>query len=151
MHDSRLWQVLCLLMLAGAGTACDEKLSDVTGPTPNLTTTFASIQREIFNTTDSSGRSACIQCHVAGGAAAGTGLLLTAEVAYGNLVNRPSRLRAGETLVIPGDPDRSYLVRKLEGGPDISGLRMPRTSGPFLTEGQMAVIRRWIAQGAAND
>jgi hypothetical protein len=66
-------------------------------------------------------------------------------------VNRPSRLRAGETLVIPGDPDRSYIVRKLEGGPDITGLRMPRTSGPFLTEGQMAVLRRWIAQGAAND
>jgi hypothetical protein len=66
MRDSRLWQVLCLLVLAGAGTACDEKLSDLTGPTPDLTVSFASIQREIFNTTDSSGRSACIQCHVAG-------------------------------------------------------------------------------------
>jgi hypothetical protein len=151
MRDSRLWQWLCVLVLAGAGAACDEKLSDLTGPTPNLTPTFASIQREIFNTTDSSGRSACVQCHVAGGAAAGTGLLLTAEAAYGNLVNRGSRLRPGETLVIPGDPANSYLVRKLEGGPDITGLRMPRNTGPFLTSGQMAVIRRWIEQGAANN
>jgi hypothetical protein len=151
MRDSRSWRLLCLLLLAGAGMACDEKLSDVTGPTPNLTTTFTSIQREIFNTTDSSGRSACVQCHVPGGAAAGTGLILTEDVAYGNLVNRPSRLRPGETLVIPGDPDRSYVVRKLEGAPDITGLRMPRTSGPFLTSGQMAVIRRWIELGAANN
>ena len=142
---------LMTLVLSLAGAACDERLSDVTGPTPELTTTFTSIQREIFNTTDSSGRSACIQCHIAGGAAAGTGLLLTEGVSYGNLVNRQSRLRPGETLVIPGDPDNSYMVRKLEGGPDITGLRMPRTSGPFLTSGQMAVIRRWIEEGAANN
>ena len=142
---------LMTLVLSVAGAACDEKLSDVTGPTPELTTTFTSIQREIFNTTDSSGRSACIQCHIAGGAAAGTGLLLTEGVSYGNLVNRQSRLRPGETLVIPGDPDNSYMVRKLEGGPDITGLRMPRTSGPFLTDGQMSVIRRWIEEGAANN
>ena len=142
---------LMTLALSVAAAACDEKLSDVTGPTPELTPTFSSIQREIFNTTDSSGRSACIQCHITGGGAAATGLLLTDGVSYGNLVNRPSRLKPGETLVIPGDPDTSYLVRKLEGGPDITGLRMPRTSGPFLTDGQMAVIRRWIEQGAANN
>ena len=86
-----------------------------------------------------------------GGGAAGTGLILTDDVSYGNLVNRPSRLRPGETLVIPGDPDNSYMVRKLEGGPNITGLRMPRTSGPFLTDGQMSVIRRWIELGAANN
>ncbi len=151
MRNTRLWICLCVSIVAGASAGCDEKLSDLTGPTPDLTTTFASIQREIFNTTDSSGRSACIQCHVTGGAAAGTGLILTSDVAYANLVNRASRLRAGETLVVPGDPDRSYLVRKLEGGPDITGLRMPRNTGPFLTAGQMAVLRRWIALGAAND
>ena len=110
--------LLLTLVLSLAASACDEKLSDVTGPTPNLTPTFSSIQREIFNTTDSSGRAACIQCHVTGGGAAATGLILTDDVSYGNLVNRPSRLRPGETLVIPGDPDNSYIVRKLEGGPD---------------------------------
>ena len=139
--------VLPLAFLAG----CDEKLSDLTGPTPNLQPNFASIQREIFSTQDSSGRLACIQCHVPGGAAAGTGLFLTEGASYAALVGRPSRLRPGETLVIPGDPDNSYLVRKLEGGPNINGLRMPRTNGPFLTEGQMLVIRRWIQEGAANN
>jgi hypothetical protein len=151
MRYSRVWLWVCLLAAAASGAACDEKLSDITGPTPNLTPSFSSIQREIFNSTDSSGRAACIQCHVAGGAAAGTGLILTEAVAYGNLVNRTSRLRPGETLVIPGDPDNSYLVRKLNGGPAITGERMPRTQGPFLTDGQMLVIRKWIADGAAND
>ena len=32
-----------------------------------------------------------------------------------------------------------------------SGMRMPRTAGPFLTEGQMLIIRRWINQGAENN
>ena len=49
-------------MCIGAA-ACDEKLTDLTGPTPNLTPTFSSIQREIFDTRDSSGRLACTQCH----------------------------------------------------------------------------------------
>jgi hypothetical protein len=53
--------------------------------------------------------------------------------------------------VIPGDPDNSYLVHKLEGGPDIVGARMPNTGGPYLTEGQMAILKRWIARGAPND
>ena len=140
-----------ILVLSSAAAGCDENLSDVTGPTPNLTPTFASIQQEIFNNPDSSGRAACIQCHVAGGLAAGTGLILTEGVSYGNLVNRPSRLRPGETLVIPGDPANSYMVRKLQGGPAINGERMPRTGGPFLTDGQMSVIRRWIEEGAANN
>jgi hypothetical protein len=42
-------------------------------------------------------------------------------------------------------------VHKLEGQPDIVGVRMPRGTGPFLTDGQMAVIRRWIAVGAPNN
>lgn len=151
MRYSRYWQSLCVLLLAGASAACDEKLSDLTGPTPDLTVTFTSIQRDIFNARDSAGRPACTQCHAAGGIAAGTGLILTEGVSYANLVNRTSRLRPGETLVIPGDPSNSYLVRKLEGDPNINGVRMPFAGGPYLTGGQMAVIRRWIELGAANN
>lgn len=146
-----LRRLACVLTLTALLAGCDEHLSDLTGPTPNLQPTFASIQREIFSATDSSGRLACTQCHVAGGAANGTGLFLTEGAAYAALVGRPSRLKPGETLVIPGDPVNSYLVRKLQGGPAINGLRMPRNNGPFLTEGQLLVIRRWIAAGALNN
>jgi hypothetical protein len=150
MRHLRLFVCAVPLVLFSAG--CDEKLSDLTGPTPNLTPTFSSIQREIFAASDSSGRTACTACHVPGGPANGTGLFLTdAATSYAALVGRPSRLKPGETLVIPGDPDNSYLVRKLEGGPNINGLRMPRNTGPFVTEGQMLAIRRWIKEGAANN
>jgi hypothetical protein len=143
---------VCVLPMMAFLPGCDEKLSEFTGPTPNLEPNFASIQREIFGTTDSAGRLACVTCHLPGGAAAATGLFLTdVATSYANLVGRPSRLHAGATLVIPGDPDNSYIVRKLEGGPNITGLRMPRTTGPFLTTGQMTVIRRWIKEGAANN
>ena len=132
--------------------ACDEKLSDVTGPTPNLEPTFASISQHIFQTTDSAGRTGCTQCHTtAGGRVPPLGLSLDPGAAYGNLVNVTSRQKPELMRVAPGNPDASYLVHKLEGRADIVGQRMPRTSGPFLTEGQMMVIRRWIALGAPNN
>jgi len=142
-------RVALVTALACAGAACDESLSDVAGPTPILEPTLSSIQREIFNTTDSSGRQACTTCHVAGGPAGFMALVEGAS--HDNLVGRSSAARPGAVRVIPGDPDNSYLVQKLEGAPGIVGQRMPRTGGPFLTEGQMRIIRRWIELGAKND
>ena len=140
---------MCALALASAG--CDEKLSSITGPTPNLVPTLSSIQKEIFNVSDSSGRLACIGCHTDQGRTPASNLLLTEGRSYQQLVGRASLGKPGATLVIPGDPDNSYLVKKLERAPDIVGERMPRNNGPFLTEGQMQVIRRWIFEGAANN
>ena len=140
---------VCAFALGSA--ACDEKLSSITGPTPNLSTSFSSIQQAIFNVTDSSGRLACVQCHTDQGRTPAGNLALTEGRSYQQLVGRASTGKPGATLVIAGDPDNSYLVKKLEGASDIVGLRMPRNNGPFLTEGQMLVIRRWIAEGAANN
>lgn len=144
---------LYTMFMAGglAWSGCDEKLSSITGPTPDLAPNFASIQRTIFNVSDSSGRLACIQCHSDQGRnAAGPGLVLLEGRSYQQLVGVASVGRPGATRVIPGDPDNSYLVRKLEGR-DINGERMPRGNGPFLTEGQMLVIRQWIRDGAPNN
>lgn len=140
---------VCALAIASAG--CDEKLSSITGPTPNLSTNFSSIQQTIFSASDSSGRLSCVGCHTDQGRTPAANLVLTEGRAYQQLVGRASVAKAGATLVIPGDPDNSYLVKKLEGASDIVGLRMPRNNGPFLTEGQMRVIRRWISEGAANN
>lgn len=142
----------CVAILALATWACDEKLSDLTGPTPNLEPTFSSIQAEILNTTDASGRLACVQCHTnAGGRAPSAGMNLTSGNAYAALVGTPSNGKPGAVRVIPGDPENSYLIHKLEGNPDIAGQRMPRGNGPFLTSGQILVIKRWIAIGAPNN
>jgi hypothetical protein len=140
---------MCTLAVAGA--ACDEKLSDITGPTPDLSTSFSSIQQTIFSASDPSGRLACVGCHTDQGRTPAANLVLTEGRSYQQLVGRASTGKPGATLVIPGDPDNSYLVKKLERAPDIVGERMPRNNGPFLTEGQMRVIRRWISDGAANN
>ncbi|MEI6668225.1 MAG: hypothetical protein WCP29_08720 [Acidobacteriota bacterium] len=145
--------VFSALFVAAAmfGSGCDEKLNSLTGPTPNLQPTLASIQREIFDTTDSAGRQSCITCHSDQGRTPSGGLVLTVGRSYQSLVSVVSSRKAGATLVIPGDPDNSYLIHKLEGAPDIVGVRMPRTGPPYLTSGQLLVIRRWIQLGAKND
>lgn len=137
--------------LAVGSAACDESLSSVTGPTPNLEPTFTSIQNEIFQSTDASGRAACTNCHTAVGRNPAGGLNLTSGNAYAALVNVASPARAGAIRVVPGDPNNSYLVKKLDGSTDITGTRMPRGTGPFLTPGQMLVLRRWIELGAPNN
>ena len=142
---------VCVVVLSILTTACDEKLSTVAGPTPNLSPTFTSIQRDIFNARDLAGRQACTDCHSDQGRNPSGGLVLLEGRAYDNIVGRASSGKPGETRVIPGDPDHSYIVKKLEGAPDIAGVRMPRGNGPFLTEGQMLVIRRWIELGAPNN
>jgi hypothetical protein len=145
-------RVLCGLVavaLTVAAAACDESLSDVTGPTPNLEPTFSSIQNEIFNNADSSGRPACTQCHNAVGGRF-NGLDLSPAVAYTNLVGVGSRGKPGAVRVIPSDPENSYLIHKLDGRPGIVGVRMPQF-GPYLVDGQIQVIERWIELGARND
>jgi len=142
-------------LLAGAAcvvfTACDEKLSTFAGPTPSLEPTFASIQREIFESTDSAGRTACTSCHSSTGRAPSGGLNLNHDVAYDQLVSAPVRQKPGAVRVIPGDPDNSYLIQKLEGATGITGRRMPQNGPPYLTDNQILIVRRWIALGAPRN
>lgn len=112
---------------AALGAACDEQLSQLAGPSPNLEPTFTSIQHEIFETTDASGRAACTQCHTDSGRTPSGGLNLRHDVAYANLVSIASRGKAGAVRVVPGDADDSYVLHKLAGSSDIVGERMPRT------------------------
>ena len=137
-------------VLAVLAAGCDEALSDIAGPTPNLEATFSSIQSTIFEASDSSGRPACTDCHNTRFAQFNGGLDLSHDLAYANLVGVASRGKAGAVRVIPGDAANSYLIHKLDGRSGIVGLRMP-TSGPYLTAGQIAVIERWIELGARRD
>jgi hypothetical protein len=140
-----------MAILAVTASACDEKLSEFTGPTPNLTPTFSSIQRDIFGAADSAGRVACTGCHNAQNARFVANLNLADGSAYNQLVNVRSTGKPTATRVIPGDPENSYLIHKVEGRSGIVGARMPFTTGPFLTLGQIAVIKRWIQEGAQNN
>lgn len=153
----RRWMWICGVMAAACvavtATACDEKLSSLTGPTPGLEPTFTSIHANIITASDSSGRPACTSCHNNAGPFPAGRLNLSGDAAsaYAALVNRPSSFKPGAVLVVPGNPDDSYLVHKLKGAPDIAGGRMPLSGPPFLTDGQIIVIERWIRNGAPNN
>jgi hypothetical protein len=140
-----------LIACAALIVACDEKLSDIAGPSPSLEPTFSSIQRDILEARDSSGRAACTECHTDVGRTPSGGQNLRHDVAYANWVNVPVREKPGAIRVIPGDPENSYVIQKIEGRPGIVGERMPRTGGPYLTPGQIRIIKRWIELGAKND
>jgi len=139
--------ILCAVLVTG----CDESLETVAGPTPALTPTLTSIQRDIFQASDSSGRPSCASCHnPSGGAFRAVGLDLSTEGTHASLVGVAARQKPDVLRVAPGDPANSYLVQKLEGRADISGVRMPQR-GPYLTDGQIAIIKRWIELGARRD
>ena len=63
------------------------------------------------------------------------------------LADKLGDLVAGERTAEQEPPGRANEFLSA----DIVGGRMPRGTGPFLTDGQMLVIRRWIELGAKND
>jgi hypothetical protein len=146
----RIHLLVVVAFVSVAGVACDENLTSLVGPTPNLEPTFSSIQAEIFEKTDSAGRTACTNCHTSNGRNPSGGLNLNHAVAYAQLVNAPTRTPVGKIRVVPGDPGSSYLINKLEGI-GISLNRMPNNGPPYLTDGQILVIKRWIEIGAPNN
>jgi hypothetical protein len=113
-------------------------------PTPTLPATLAAIQSEIF-----SPRCAIPTCHDS--AAKSGNLVLEAGASYAALVgvepDVDTARMAGLLRVDPAVPDNSFLLVKLVGPPLSQGSRMPLV-GRLLSDGEVAVIRAWIAAGA---
>lgn len=53
------------------------------------------------------------------------------------------------TLVVPGDPDASYLLEKLTASAPTAGDPMP--PGAPLPAAKLEMVRSWIEAGAADD
>lgn len=130
---------LILAACSGNGLGLDE-LGRPTGeilshrPDPaRAESLFALIQSNIFTPI-------CARCHFH--PASPYGLSLEPGRASA-IVGRPSYGLAGMEIVVPGDPDRSYLVWKLQGRAGITGYRMPWGMEP-LPETEMRLIRSWI-------
>jgi hypothetical protein len=132
---------VCLAACSGSGQGLDSGGRPV-GPggvgDGALTADFASIQSHVFTPI-------CTVCHAGG--AAPQGLRLDAANSYALLVGVPSNEVPGILRVKSGDPDNSYIVQKLEGHASV-GAQMP-FGGPPLPAATIAVIRAWIAAGAA--
>jgi Bacterial Ig-like domain len=135
-----------LSLLAGAGCAGNGEgldqngrpLGSEAGSGAPLTADLQSIQDNIFTPI-------CTRCHI--GASAPEGLRLDAADSYNLLVGVPSVEDPSVLRVMPGEPDNSYLIRKLEGSSGIVGVQMP-FGGPYLPQSSIDVIRQWITNGA---
>ena len=133
---------------AGGGEGLDQNGQPLSGggggggvapPVAGLAPTLASIQANVLSV-----NCAVPGCH--GGAAAQQGLRLDPGFSAGNLINVRSSQDSNLIRVVPGDPDASFIIRKLEGTQPL-GDRMPQ-GGPYLPQSTIDVIRQWIQDGA---
>lgn len=127
---------LSVLLLAFALIQCSKKLP--TSPDPDPTgdpISYAATIQPIFN-------ARCVSCHSASVPQSGVALQSHAALmaSVGSLYGGP--------VVIAGNADDSPLVDKIEPSPRF-GSRMPQ--GGTLTTAQIAAIRQWIQEGAANN
>lgn len=89
-------------------------------------------------------------CHTAGGTAA-TWFLITPDVSYDSIVDKPSISFGSLTLITPGDRDASYLWHKINnthfeaGG---GGTAMPPPPATALGSADLDKIGAWIDAGA---
>lgn len=127
---------------AGSGEGLNEQglpITDDNEHEPNDGVTLLELQQDIFG-------AICTACHT--GANAPRGLRLdSADNAYAFLVNQAADEIPELMRVNPGNPDDSYIIKKLEGAANIVGGRMP-LGGPYLTQEQINKVRTWIANGA---
>ncbi len=127
---------------AGSGEGLDQNGQPLTGSAPPVTglaPTLASIQDNVFTV-----NCAVPGCH--GGAGAQQGLRLDPGFSAGSLINVASPRDPNLIRVVPGNPDASFLIQKLDGTQTL-GDRMP-DGGPYLTTATVNVIRQWIQDGA---
>lgn len=89
----------------------------------------------------------CLACHTLEEPEAQ--LVLETGTGYGAMVGRPSTQVPNILLVAPGDPEGSYLWRKLVHEVEV-GKGMPRTvvGSIRLPDDELELYRRWIADGA---
>jgi hypothetical protein len=100
--------------------------------------TFEAIfENRIQGTCGGGGRS----CHSSSGAHAGL-VMDEIDLAYDGLLG----LDGSKARVLPGDPECSLMVRRLESNDE--DFQMP--PGDKLSEGERCAIRQWIANGAAR-
>lgn len=98
-------------------------------------------------------------CHE--GSGTGTGSARGLAEPYSALVNRPAANAGGMLLVVPGQPDASYLMHKAAGTLDAIALcetggraacgdpmPPPASRFPTLTPDELAALRAWIEAGA---
>ena len=84
-----------------------------------------------------------VGCHA--GPVPQLGMDLTRDQFYNAIVNKPSQSDPAYKVVDPGNPDGSYMLKKLRGEEGIVGLQMPMI-GDKLTDDEIGTIENWISE-----
>src|SRR5262245_9780116 len=58
-----------------------------------------------------------------------------------------AKSKSGETPIVPGKPDESELIRRINADDESEVMPPPATKKP-LSEAQKAILKQWIAEGA---
>ncbi|OFV82126.1 MAG: hypothetical protein A2Y78_09795, partial [Acidobacteria bacterium RBG_13_68_16] len=106
--------------------------------TAAATATLSAIQAQIFTPI-------CASCHPPN-----QGMDLRAGQTFASVVGVSSSEQPSLQRVKPGDPDNSYLYRKITGAAGITGVQMP-FGGPPLSAAQIQLIHDWILAGAQDN
>ena len=124
---------LGLLALVGLAIGGDEAERDLGEPV-----SYASEVQLFFN-------QQCVACHLTG--AESGGLNLEPGLSHEELLE--DSVGAEMPRVTPGDPEESYLFHKLRGTHlDVGGSGVVMPQGGQVSDQILAMIERWIAQGA---
>ena len=122
--DIFLTAAAALLLLASNAATCGE-------PAP---VTYAQIEPILL--------SRCVMCHIDNGGRMGPPPAGYVVRTYEQVLGARERVR-----VVPGNPAASELLRRVKG---LSTPRMPFGGPPWLSDEEIALIERWIADGARN-
>jgi mono/diheme cytochrome c family protein len=101
----------------------------------------------------------CVTCHDASSPAGGLNLIAAPATVYTSIVNanpnNPAALARGDKRIFPGDPHKSFLMRKCQNGLDADngllaseGAAMPEAPSTPLNNKEIELIRQWIYAGA---
>lgn len=126
---------LLLMLLTACASSEDKAETGEAGATDPPT--FAEVRSEVLVPSCGFG-----SCHGAGEA----GLQIDEDMTADALVDVPSTVQADAILVLPGDPDGSYLLAKMTEASGIDGDVMPPSGA--MSDDRIDMVRDWIAAGA---
>jgi hypothetical protein len=141
--EKNRWGLLAVALLALAAASCGGDGASDPPATPAFDPKLSVIEAMVFG--PSCGLSAT--CH--GGDSPQKDLKLSGSVAT-QILDRMSKELPSRKLIVPGDPDASFLYEKIASAKPASGNRMP-DQNPALAPGVVAAVHAWILAGAKND
>ena len=104
---------------------------------PDRCSSTANVSQAIFGP-----RCTASTCHSQPNPAAG--LDFTAANLAQEVIDRPAQQCSGQVIVVPGDPDGSYLIHKVSDAQPPCGDRMP-VAQAALSAGDISCLRTWVS------